>query len=427
MGALPPHERARCACVCRAWRAAVADVSLWLRLDLTSIDGVQWGLARRTEALLRGAARRARNQLEFLAAPGSQDLWRAVSHVVAANSDSLREVWYGVAPCGNVNVGAPSAAAVEDLLRAAPELPACHVAIAIGGTNDLRFAGPMLCGEPPFAALRVHHLELTTRMSYGQMLRLAADVAACPHGTLSSLRMYYVHLDSAAVTDALVDALVVQRCSSLTLSECYTTPAAASWLAHLLRGGALTELAISHDNNGPLLDAPAATLLAGALRECSTLRSLELRRVPALSDARIAAALLPALTAHPSLRRLILVDDGNGGCDDATAACLGALVAANAPLELLTLDLGPGQPGEEWLRPLLEALPRNTRLRELCCSSQDVSEAFARDALLPAVRANAGLRCLGPSWQFAGLHVAPSLGEALALLDRRARDADATL
>ena len=349
--------------------------------------------------------------------------------MVAANADSLREVWYGVAPCRNVNVGAPSAAAVEDLLRAAPELPACHVAIAIDGTNDLRFAGlagPMLRGEPPFAALRVHHLELST-MSYGQMLRLAADVAACPHGTLSSLRIYHVHLDLAAVTDALVDALVVQRCSSLTLSECYTTPAAASWLAHLLRGGALTELAISHDNNGPLLDAPAATLLAGALRECSTLRSLELRRVPALSDARIAAALLPALTAHPSLRRLILEDDGNGGCDDATAACLGALVAANAPLEVLTLDLGPGQPGEEWLRPLLEALPRNTRLRELCCSFQDVSEAFARDALLPAVRANAGLQRLRRSWHGNGLHVAPSLDEAMALVERRARDAGATL
>jgi hypothetical protein len=55
---LPVDARARCACVSRgSWRATVADVSLWLRLDLTPAGGVPQ--RRVTDALLRGAAARA--------------------------------------------------------------------------------------------------------------------------------------------------------------------------------------------------------------------------------------------------------------------------------------------------------------------------------------------------------------------------------
>ena len=419
-GALPPHERARCACVCRAWRAAVLDQSLWLRLDLTRAGGVPRALA--TEALLRGAAALARGHLQLLAAPGSPNLRHAVLDVAAASAGSLRELYHGVAPCGSVEE-ALRPADVEALLRAAPAL-ACHVAMVCTDFDDVRRCGPMLRGEPPFAALRVHDLKVSCPLVEEWVLRLAADVAACQHGTLAGLRLHRAHLNSIAAADALVDALLAQRCSALALTHCYTTPASASRLARLLRGGALTYLTISHDNEA-LLDAPAAALLAGALRECPALRSLELCRVRVLRDAQVAAALLPALTAHPGLRRLVLNDDIYGSCDDATAARLGALVAANSPLEHLVVDLGLNHRGEEWLRPLLEALPRNTRLRELLCGFHHVSEAFAHDALLPAVRANAGLRCLSPIWRGTGIHFAPSLVEAMALVDRRARDADA--
>jgi hypothetical protein len=37
---LPVDARARAACVCRAWRAFLADVSLWHVLDLTPAGGV---------------------------------------------------------------------------------------------------------------------------------------------------------------------------------------------------------------------------------------------------------------------------------------------------------------------------------------------------------------------------------------------------
>jgi hypothetical protein len=50
--------------------------------------------------------------------------------------------------------------------------------------------------------------------------------------------------------------------------------------------------------------------------------------------------------------------------------------------------------GDDGLRPLFQALPANTHLRVLTCHTNYVSDAFAADALLPAVRANKGLRRL---------------------------------
>jgi hypothetical protein len=60
MLALPVDARARAACVCRGWRAFLADVSLWQLLDLTPAGGV--AAERVTENLVRGAVARAAGQ-----------------------------------------------------------------------------------------------------------------------------------------------------------------------------------------------------------------------------------------------------------------------------------------------------------------------------------------------------------------------------
>ena len=63
------HERARAACVCRGWRAALAHESLWLRLDLSRYPhGYLNG-----DALLLGAAGRARGRLSHLDVSGPLD------------------------------------------------------------------------------------------------------------------------------------------------------------------------------------------------------------------------------------------------------------------------------------------------------------------------------------------------------------------
>lgn len=61
---LPVDARMLCACVCRSWRALLADHALWTRLDLsTSADPTD---AAAATLLLRSAAPRAGGQLAAL-------------------------------------------------------------------------------------------------------------------------------------------------------------------------------------------------------------------------------------------------------------------------------------------------------------------------------------------------------------------------
>ncbi len=72
------------------------------------------------------------------------------------------------------------------------------------------------------------------------------------------------------------------------------------------------------------------------------------------------------------------------------APAIGMLIAANTPaldrFVLLSCNLG-----DAGMRPLLEALPRNTHLSTLAYVESGMSDAFMRDVLLPAVRANTSL------------------------------------
>jgi hypothetical protein len=72
---------------------------------------------------------------------------------------------------------------------------------------------------------------------------------------------------------------------------------------------------------------------------------------------------------------------------------LGALMAVNAP-PLKELGLVDCNLGDAGMRPLLEALPHNTHLKDLLCTGSGMSAAFARDVLLPAVRATTRCDCL---------------------------------
>jgi hypothetical protein len=123
-----------------------------------------------------------------------------------------------------------------------------------------------------------------------------------------------------------------------------------------------------------------------------------------------------ALTGHPRLQQLDLSWNWppHGGVQAAEAgAALAALLLVNAPT-LQTLDIQGSRLGDAGMGPVVEALRHNTHLTKLNCSYNNMREAFARDELLPAVRANTGLREL-----VAG-HSAPER-EAVALVAARAR------
>jgi hypothetical protein len=169
------------------------------------------------------------------------------------------------------------------------------------------------------------------------------------------------------------------------------SPASAPALARLLGSGTLTELSIIRNNNRTLLlDEPAAVLLSDTLRANATLTALTLTGAWLWINDAAAAALLGALTGHASLRQLriaaefLMFEDRYTGA----AALLGTLVAADAPaLTSVHLMVSYGLTDAE-LRPLFEALPANTHLQELYFSFIGISNAFAANVLLPAVRAN---------------------------------------
>jgi hypothetical protein len=132
-----------------------------------------------------------------------------------------------------------------------------------------------------------------------------------------------------------------------------------------------------------------------------------------------AAALLSALAGHASLRTLSLAMNTLAAADGSVAgAALGALVKANAPA-LTQMDVALCSLGDTGLRSLFQALPANTHLCTLKVSFNGMSAIFARDVLLPAVRANTSLRKLSTSAEF------PEGREAEALVAARAAAADA--
>ncbi len=94
------------------------------------------------------------------------------------------------------------------------------------------------------------------------------------------------------------------------------------------------------------------------------------------------------------------------------------------------LDVSASRLGDAGLRPLLEALPHNTCLQTLSIYRNNASAAFARDVLLPAVRANTSLRTFYATPWKERLYEqededddddesAPFLREAVALVERR--------
>jgi hypothetical protein len=396
---LPVDQLVRAACVCRAWRDALSDPTLWTRLDLSNDSGVALGPTRITaDALLLGAARRAQGLLGALDVTGevaTRTTPAVLLAVVAAHAASLRELRVGQVIVGNGHGILPSA---NELALAAPRLlfldahVSCHWA-----------AAPQLMrAEPPFTALRLRELSLYDRDNVGGLpvpvglehlapfAAALADAALQP--TLACVRISLLDVQQPAVLDALVDAALARRLRSLALPEC-TRPAAAP-LARLLRGGALQALEIFAPLRAePLFDAAGAATVANALRATSALTTLQLRSTGLCLDAHAAGVILTALVGHRSLR---VIDVSGEAPADATAlgAALGALLAADAPA-LQALSADRNALGDAGLAPLVAALPRCRHLRELHIAGNDMSAAFAHEQLLPAVRANASLQTLG--------------------------------
>jgi hypothetical protein len=424
---LPVDCRLLCAGVCRSWRAALEDASLWLRLDLSaSAHGV--GPRGATAALLRAATGRARGALQALdIMSGERIPFDVLLAVVTANSAALRElyVWHVAWPHGVDDVAySLPVDALEALLRAAPGLEYVEADVTC---RDTGAACRVLRKEPPFGPLWLDCLVFEAgeaEPAEADVLALAADLAL--HVSLGRLELDCT-LGTVAALDAVVRAALRRRLRSIRFVACGLSPAYAPALARLVAGPALKHLNIE-GNGCVLLDADAAHVLGDALRVSTTLVALYLRAVDMWhAPGAVAAGLLHQLVGHPSLRSLDVAENPVGGFEPAAAghaaagraaagAALAALVAANAPA-LEELDVSWCDLGGAGLHPLFRALRANTHLRTLNCRLNDLTDAFARTRLLPAVRANTSLRELTTGLRFDAAH------EAEALVRRRGADA----
>jgi hypothetical protein len=398
---VPADQRLRCLEVCKGWYATLNERSLWTRLDLSATAG----LARRaTEALLRAAAARAGGQLQGLHLTDCEAITQDVLLTVCrANADTLAELHMEGSGFKNDGEALVSVGQVEAVLDAAPRLRLLAADVDCEGVMEAHL---LLRNTGAFAVVRVRKLRVSRVMGgEASVLMLASDLLA--HTWLKGVHVFGAPLGTLAVLDAVVDAALALQLASLTLSVSLVAPASAPALVRLISGGALTELYV-FNNNLQLLDQPAAALIANALRANSTLTSLKLQSCLLWDDAASAALLLGALTAHRSLRTLNLninaIRRGNQQAP-ALGAALSALVAADAPAlhELHLSFIAYFEAGGLLaLGLLLDALPLNTHLRTLNLDHVHWTNDFARDRLLPAVRANTSLRCLtarAPDWR----------------------------
>jgi hypothetical protein len=345
-------------------------------------------------ALLYAAAARAHGELRSLDVTGCELLGTyALRELRVCAVTARSDLFHTSSPLGT--------GTLEALLRAAPRLDLFEADLKCGELpreNALARARCALRNEAPFTLLRVHTLKFKfepAEREEAAVLALAADCAS--HSHLQRLHFIDAPLDTAAALDAVVDAAIMRRLTSVTLEDCRLTPESAPALVRLIDGGALAELDIwgKHYSCAALLYALDPIALGNALRASSTLTAVSLRDVGLWRyNTAAATALLGALTGHPSLRSLTISNNSVAEKDEEEAgAVVAALVAANAPA-LTALDVSYCGWYDAGLGPLFDALPGNTHLRTLSCGGGELSDEFMRDTLLPAVRANSSLRKL---------------------------------
>jgi hypothetical protein len=420
---VPVDTRLRCIELSRGFRALLAERSLWTRLQLPASfrcarADLFWANDRAraersaADGLLRAAARKA-GGLEALDMNGCERIsCAALLAVVAANGGTLRELLVDGAFWSRCELLPEDAATHEEqrrynpaapvfrerdrlrlltLLRLAPHLTVLGVNVGVWDV-DLATAVEVLTNVPPYGPVRVRSLSLLKEPAdETELFPLLTHLAA--HAPLKSVdfSLNEAYVPGRAALEEMCSCAATGGWRELMFSNFLMGPAVAPALAQLLRVGALQTLIIADNIHEPLLDQPAAALLAAALRENSTLMVLELGAVDLFRDAAVATQIIGSLVGHPSLETLKLTS--NPVRSIAVGKALGELVVANAPA-LRHLDVRFCELGDIGLGPLVAALPANTHLRELSFADNGMSFAFALDVFTPAVCANTSLRKL---------------------------------
>ena len=375
---LPVDTRLRCREVSRGWRDALEDFRLWEELDLSHASGVTL-----TPALLCAASLRAHGRVHTLELTGwnIEDVaYELIVSEAAANKGSLTTLrlagsTFLVPTC------------VDAVTRAAPLLKTLECDVECSPAE----APAILSCADAYSSVRVRSLYVCQQFA---QLNDVVDVvglaaAAAAHGSLERLRLQYIILTVAAL-EALVDAALLRRLTTVSLVVCALSELHLPALTRLLGCSELRGLTIGHTGDPPLLvSAEAAAEFWTALR-ASKLTRLGLLGVSLWTTAADADAAAQALAGHPTLTE----------CDLAFNSCMTALQpAVGAALQriadagtLSELYVSYCHLGDAGMRPLLRAVEGSRTLRVLGCFGNGISAEFAREYVLPAVRANTSLR-----------------------------------
>ena len=378
---LPLDARLRAREVSRGWRALLNDPRFWLVLDFSPGSGVE---ARVSRALLFAAGERGRGHLHTLNLTGVGGLsYEDLAQFVAAQGQSLRSVtvleWLMI-----------SADSVTRLCRSAP-LCTLRCGVYCSGPAE---ALPLLRCEAPCALL--HVVKLWVSGFYNNEHAVLDFAAALPshRGKIKVLTVYKAPLRNGAVANALMRGVAEADVSYVSFENCHLAPASLPVLTRLLQAGCREGLDINNYEHALFEAGPDLTSFCHTLRS-STLQTLRLSTCDLWRDRTAAGELLAALVGHLTLRELTLLFSGVGDTDDARRAAgeqIASLITHNSALQ--KLDLSWSFLGDAGLAPIFEALPCSSTLKELLFYDEIIGREFARDVILPAVRANTSLRTL---------------------------------
>ena len=395
---LPLDARLRAREVRRGWCALLEDASFWTHVDLRKSCGVnprfltpRYGVERHTLALLRAACVRAKDNLQSVDLSGVRYtrggpfIQQWLDSASAADKASLCDL---VAPLCYPSLN------LEQVTAVCRTLPLCRVRCTVYCTAVE--ALPLLRREPPFALLTICKLLVFNEEGEQAVLNLASALTV--HKGMEQLSLYVVPL-TRAVVDALVDAAISAGIIDVSFHECGLSQTALPALTRLIQAPGFEQLRVDNDNL-TLLEGPALPAFCEALRNCTSLRKLELYFVHLWHDMAVATQLIAALEGLPALQELSTVGnstDRTPAMQRAVGECLAPLIAHSTSLRVQ--DVSENQLGEAGLAPIFEALRGDSGLAELFLDEEQISADFACDVVLTAVRANTSLRELsGLRW-----------------------------
>ena len=373
---LPLDARLRAREVCRGWRFFLEDVSLWQYPDFSEAAAesptvvLTWGLAR-------AACARAKGTLHTLNLRGMlADSLAALVELVAENGESLRSL---LTPYSLV-LGAEN---VERLRQAAP-LCVLNCPVKCSGAE---VAALLRCELVCPYYLWVDDLDTQQQQTdfvAALAKRTGIEVIALMGGNLAG----------GAMLEDLARAIVFTGAkTTIAFGQCGLTQLALPALTLLLRSNVLWNIGIL--NRGvSLFTGPNLPAFCDALRSNSSLDRISVDNCDLWAIPADAGMVPAALAARTPPFTLTLHHDRVGETraqQFAAGTQLAKLITADG---LTALNLSGCNLGKAGLAPIFEALSRATRLESQELSGELMSREYARDVVLPAVRANTSLQSL---------------------------------